>query len=222
MLHMLYASIVQGASTIICWNSRCRFELAIFSVLLGRANIQDAGSCCTTGLPWQGSRRTKRPTSLSPSAAIPERVFLRAIEPFHEAETLPRGHEERPGAPGTLLAENFLDTNLRAWDFTSGLTLLPGSSHSHRLPLQGEAFRSTHPMIFSYSDDPRSKRVACPAFAHWPALAHAFCLRGGWALRILLVTQDFMNISTSKMERQQFDHPGEGGILGMGPSARSA
>ena len=30
------------------------------------------------------------------------------------------GHEERPGAPGTLLAENFLDTNLRAWDFTSG------------------------------------------------------------------------------------------------------
>jgi len=31
-----------------------------------------------------------------------------------------KGHQERPGAPGTLLAENFLDTNLRAWDFTSG------------------------------------------------------------------------------------------------------
>lgn len=33
---------------------------------------------------------------------------------------LVQGHQERPGAPGTLLAENFLDTNLRAWDFTSG------------------------------------------------------------------------------------------------------
>ncbi|CAE7854271.1 DSPTP1 [Symbiodinium microadriaticum] len=115
-----------GASTIICWNSRCRFELAIFSVLKGDKE---------------------------------------AHEPFTFR------HEERPGAPGTLLAENFLDTNLRAWDFTSG-----------------EAFRSTHPIIFSYSDDPRSKR-------------------------------DFMNISTSKMERQQFDHPGEGGILGMGANA---
>ena len=28
--------------------------------------------------------------------------------------------------------------------------------------------------------------------------------------------EDFMNISTSKYERQQFSHPGEGGILGMG------
>ena len=28
-----------------------------------------------------------------------------------------------------------------------------------------------------------------------------------------------MNISTSKTERQQFDHPGEGGILGMGRQA---
>lgn len=96
-------------------------------------------------------------------------IFSVLKDSVHEPFTF--RHQERPGAPGTLLAENFLDTNLRAWDFTSG-----------------EAFRSIEPIIFSFSDDPRSKR-------------------------------DFMNISTSKTERQQFNHPGEGGILGMGANA---
>lgn len=113
-----------GPNTLVRWNSRCRFEVCIFSIL---RNAQ------------------------------------------HEPFTF--RHQERAGAPGTLLAENSLDTNMRSWDFTSG-----------------EAFRSTTPIIFSYSDDVRSKR-------------------------------DFMNISTNKTERQQFNHPGEGGILGMGANA---
>ncbi|CAK9055815.1 unnamed protein product [Durusdinium trenchii] len=62
-----------GPSTVVRWNSRCRFEVCIFSVFK---------------------------------------------ENSHEPFTF--RHQERPGAPGTLLAENFLDTNLRAWDFTSG------------------------------------------------------------------------------------------------------
>ena len=83
-----------GPNTLVRWNSRCRFEVCIFSVLKNEKQ-----------------------------------------EPFTFR------HQERAGAPGTLLAENSLDTNMRSWDFTSG-----------------EAFRSTTPIIFSYSDDVRSKR----------------------------------------------------------------
>ena len=61
---------------------------------------------------------------------------------------------------------------MRGWDFVSG-----------------EAYRSTGPMVFSYSDDAVSKR-------------------------------DFMNISTSEGERQQFNAPGEGGAhLQLAPPA---
>jgi len=53
----------------------------------------------------------------------------------------------------------------------------------------GQAFRSEGPIVFSFSNDHRSMR-------------------------------DFMNISTSREgERQQFNSPGEGGILGMGKNA---
>ncbi|KAL3913188.1 MAG: hypothetical protein SGPRY_008073 [Prymnesium sp.] len=110
---------------------------------------------------------------------------------------------ERAGAPGTLLARSIIEPYLRAWDFVSG------NSHSHRHHLKqhphahtsnshthppaqkhhGEAFRSVQPIVFSFSTNPREKR-------------------------------DFMNISTSEDgERQQFDAPGEGGILGMGNNA---
>ena len=41
------------------------------------------------------------------------------------------GHQERPGAPGTLLAENFLDTNLRSWDFASGGAVLGAGAVLH-------------------------------------------------------------------------------------------
>ena len=50
-------------------------------------------------------------------------------------------HQERPGAPGTLLAESLADPHLRAWDFVTG-----------------EAFRSATPIVFSYSTDPSSRR----------------------------------------------------------------
>jgi len=50
-------------------------------------------------------------------------------------------HQEREGAPGTLLAESIIEPHLRAWDFVTG-----------------EAYRSKTPMVFSYADDSRSKR----------------------------------------------------------------
>jgi hypothetical protein len=81
-------------------------------------------------------------------------------------------HRERDTAPGSLLVASSVELHLRAWDFVSG-----------------QAFRSEGPIVFSFSNDPRSMR-------------------------------DFMNISTSREgERQQFDSPGEGGILGMGKNA---
>ena len=50
-------------------------------------------------------------------------------------------HQEREGAPGTLLAESIIEPHLRAWEFVTG-----------------EAYRSKTPMVFSYADDSRSKR----------------------------------------------------------------
>lgn len=80
-------------------------------------------------------------------------------------------HEERPGAPATLLENNLLSTHLRGWDF-----------------VDGQAFASEQPIVFSFSNDPRDKR-------------------------------EFMKISTSANEAQQFYAPGEGNILGMGDNA---
>mmetsp|Transcript_16513 Transcript_16513/g.30052 ORF Transcript_16513/g.30052 Transcript_16513/m.30052 type:complete len:791 (-) Transcript_16513:97-2469(-) len=80
-------------------------------------------------------------------------------------------HEERPGAPSTLLENVLMSTHLRAWDFVTG-----------------QAFCSNEPIVFSFADDPRDKR-------------------------------DFMKISKSSNTAQQFQAPGEGGILGMGANA---
>ena len=52
-------------------------------------------------------------------------------------------HRERPNAPGTLLKEA-AETNMRAWDFTTG-----------------EAYLSASPIVFSFSTDPRQKREFC-------------------------------------------------------------
>ena len=112
----------------------------------------------------KGDKEAHEPFTFRPLGPT-KRERLRAAPPFRCV--LSEGHEERPGAPGTLLAENFLDTNLRAWDFTSG-----------------EAFRSTHPIIFSYSDDPRSKRAAWP----WTIERGACCcsaLSALWSLGAL-------------------------------------
>lgn len=50
-------------------------------------------------------------------------------------------HRERPNAPGTLLSEA-TETNMRAWDFTTG-----------------EAYLSASPIVFSFSTDARQKRA---------------------------------------------------------------
>ena len=50
-------------------------------------------------------------------------------------------HEERPGAPATLLKNTPMQTNLRAWDFVTG-----------------QAFASEHPIVFSFAKDSRDRR----------------------------------------------------------------
>lgn len=81
-------------------------------------------------------------------------------------------HKERQNAPGTLLSENIIQPYLRAWDFVTG-----------------EAFRSTRPIVFSFSEDPKSRRD------------------------FMNIS------TSRKGEFQQFKEPGEGGILGMGNNA---
>eukprot|EP00931_Biecheleriopsis_adriatica_P124077 TRINITY_DN9916_c0_g1_i1.p1 TRINITY_DN9916_c0_g1~~TRINITY_DN9916_c0_g1_i1.p1 ORF type:complete len:765 (+),score=159.05 TRINITY_DN9916_c0_g1_i1:24-2297(+) len=80
-------------------------------------------------------------------------------------------HQERPGAPATLLENTLRSTHLRAWDFVSA-----------------KPYASAEPIVFSFGQGPGDKR-------------------------------SFMNISKSNGVQQQFDAPGEGGILGMGSNA---
>jgi len=51
-------------------------------------------------------------------------------------------HEERPGAPATLLENTLSSTHLRAWDFETG-----------------QAYASNDPIVFSFADDARDKRA---------------------------------------------------------------
>ena len=74
-----------------------------------------------------------------------------ALVIFSVTNTLPDGtivqepwsfvHEERPGAPATLLENNLLSTHLRAWDFVNG-----------------QAFASDTPIVFSFANDERDRR----------------------------------------------------------------
>ena len=50
-------------------------------------------------------------------------------------------HEERPGAPATLLQNTLMSTHLRAWDFVTG-----------------QAYCSNEPIVFSYATDPADRR----------------------------------------------------------------
>lgn len=50
-------------------------------------------------------------------------------------------HEERPGAPATLLENNLLSTHLRGWDFVNG-----------------QAFASDTPIVFSFANDEMDRR----------------------------------------------------------------
>ena len=51
-------------------------------------------------------------------------------------------HEERAGAPATLLQNNLMSTRLRAWDFVTG-----------------QAYCSKQPVVFSFADDSRDTRA---------------------------------------------------------------
>lgn len=66
------------------------------------------------------------------------------IDPSMRSDQVPWTfvHEERPNAPATLLENTLKATHLRAWDFVNG-----------------KAFASTLPTVFSFADDPRDKRA---------------------------------------------------------------
>eukprot|EP00928_Gymnodinium_smaydae_P071806 TRINITY_DN5528_c1_g1_i1.p1 TRINITY_DN5528_c1_g1~~TRINITY_DN5528_c1_g1_i1.p1 ORF type:complete len:788 (+),score=99.90 TRINITY_DN5528_c1_g1_i1:46-2364(+) len=80
-------------------------------------------------------------------------------------------HEERPGAPATLLKNSLRSTHLRSWDFGSG-----------------QPYSSKQPIVFSFGEGTKDKKA-------------------------------FMKVSRSDAVPQQFNVPGEGGILGMGANA---
>lgn len=75
---------------------------------------------------------------LRPPSASPE---TDETECFRPEEPFTFTHIERQNAPGTLLGENIIQPYLRAWDFVTG-----------------ETFRSISPIVFSFSEDPKSRR----------------------------------------------------------------
>jgi len=110
----------------VTWNERCRFALVIFSVI----------------------RTPKMPSSSSSDSKDMEfdgdDVTQDNIDPSLRADQVPWTfvHEERPGAPATLLENTLRATHLRSWDFVTG-----------------EARASTLPIIFSFAEDPRDRRA---------------------------------------------------------------
>lgn len=106
---------------IIEWTEKCRFALVILAVQRTATKRQNIPAC-TSGLG--GGMQSD-----DDEIVVEERPWTFV-------------HEERLGAPATLLKNTPMQTNLRAWDFVTG-----------------QAFASELPIVFSFSNDgPRDKR----------------------------------------------------------------
>ena len=139
------SQVVDNNDRIVFWTSKCRFALVIFSVYTGS---NSSGEDEDTN---NDDDATNKRTTTS----------RRYQEPWTFQ------HQERPGAPATLLANTLISTHLRGWDFCDG-----------------QAYASKEPIVFSFSPEGASDK------------------------------RQFMKISTCSQESQQFEAPGEGGILG--------
>ena len=111
----------------ITWNEKCRFALVIFSVVR---------------LPCELA--TKLSGDSSKAMDVDSYSFGDDEDPAMSPDQIPWTfvHEERPGAPATLLENTLRSTHLRAWDFVTG-----------------EALASNIPTVFSFAEDPRDKRA---------------------------------------------------------------
>jgi len=118
----LTSRLVNGEPRVV-WNEKCRFALVIFSVIR---------------LPTELS--SKISTDSSMTMDVDDDDEDPALSPDQVPWTFE--HEERPGAPATLLENTLRSTHLRAWDFVTG-----------------EALASSVPTVFSYAEDPRDKRA---------------------------------------------------------------
>ena len=139
------SQVVDNNDRIVFWTSKCRFALVIFSVYTGS---NSSGEDEDTN---NDDDATNKRTTTS--------------RKYQEPWTFQ--HQERPGAPATLLANTLISTHLRGWDFCDG-----------------QAYASKEPIVFSFSPEGASDK------------------------------RQFMKISTCSQESQQFEAPGEGGILG--------
>jgi hypothetical protein len=128
---------------IVYWTSKCRFALVIFSVYTGSVDEDEDNDNDNNDDENNKNHR------------------IRYQEPWTFQ------HQERPGAPATLLENTLISTRLRGWDFCDG-----------------QAYASKEPIVFSFSPDGASDK------------------------------RQFMKISTCSQQSQQFEAPGEGGILG--------
>jgi hypothetical protein len=128
---------------IVYWTSKCRFALVIFSVYTGSVD-EDEDNDNDNNDDENNKNHRRR---------------------YQEPWTFQ--HQERPGAPATLLENTLISTRLRGWDFCDG-----------------QAYASKEPIVFSFSPDGASDK------------------------------RQFMKISTCSQQSQQFEAPGEGGILG--------
>jgi hypothetical protein len=111
-----------GGDPVVEWTEKCRFALVILAV---------KKTTTTTMRPERSpsSDRNGGDGDEGDSVQVEEHPWT-----FF--------HEERPGAPATLLKNTPMTTNLRAWDFVTG-----------------QAFASEQPVVFSFSKDgPRDKR----------------------------------------------------------------
>ncbi|KAL3774658.1 hypothetical protein HJC23_002467 [Cyclotella cryptica] len=115
------------------WNPKCRFALVIFSVVR---------------LPRSKSLSFPNGNSdvmdIDTDKDIDQMAWANDTDESLRSDQVPWTfqHEERPGAPATLLENTLKSTHLRAWDFVTG-----------------QSFASKLPIVFSFSDDPRDKRA---------------------------------------------------------------
>lgn len=117
----LTTRLINGLPHVV-WNEKCRFALVIFSVVRLTSELS---SKMSTDNNEEAMDDDEEDPALSPNQ-IPW-TFC---------------HEERLGAPSTLLENTLKSTHLRAWDFVTG-----------------EALASSVPTVFSFAEDPRDKRA---------------------------------------------------------------
>jgi len=118
----LTTRIINGLPHVV-WNEKCRFALVIFSVVRLPTEISSKMSSDSLKAMYDDEEEE------DPALSVDQVPWTFC-------------HEERSGAPSTLLENTLRSTHLRAWDFVTG-----------------EALASSVPTVFSFAEDWRDKRA---------------------------------------------------------------